>query len=81
MLTAVTRWYRPQGRLTMEQLVESYTDLSLGMMRIDAASVAHIASIAGPTPKSARPLSSLTAAATRRARRAEPILAAESAEG
>jgi AcrR family transcriptional regulator len=81
MLTAVTRWYRPQGRLTMEQLVESYTDLSLGMMHAnDAASVAHIASIAGP-PKSARPLSSLTSAATRRARRAEPILAAESAEG
>ncbi len=27
MLTAVTRWYRPQGRLTLEQLVEIYSDL------------------------------------------------------
>jgi AcrR family transcriptional regulator len=81
MLTAVTRWYRPQGRLTLEQLVGIYTDLSLGMMHADGAvSLAKIAPIATPA-KSARAISSRTSASTRRPRRSEAILSAESAEG
>ncbi len=65
MLTAVTRWYRPQGRLALDQLVEIYTDLSLGMLHADSA---------------ARTARALPSPATRRPRRSEPLLAAESAE-
>jgi len=32
MLTAVARWYRPRGRLTVDQLIGVYTDLALGML-------------------------------------------------
>jgi AcrR family transcriptional regulator len=78
MLTAVTRWYRPQGRLALDQLVEIYTDLSLGMLHADG--VARTAKItAQPTP--ARPARALPSPATRRPRRPEPMLAAESADG
>jgi AcrR family transcriptional regulator len=69
MLTAVTRWYRPQGRLTLDDLVEIYTDLSFGMLHANrAASAKRIASRPAPS-KSARAVSSL---ASRRARRSEP---------
>lgn len=37
MLTAVIRWYHPQGRLTLDELVDFYTDLSLGMLRANEA--------------------------------------------
>jgi len=81
MLTAVTRWYRPQGRLSLEQLVEIYTDLSLGMMHADGAAITtKIAPTATPA-KSARAISPAASPSTRRPRRSEPILSAESAEG
>lgn len=69
MLTAVTRWYRPQGRLTLDDLVEIYTDLSFGMLHANrAASAKRIASRPAPS-KTVRAVSSL---ASRRARRSEP---------
>lgn len=78
MLTAVTRWYRPQGRLALDQLVEIYTDLSLGMLHADGvARTAKSATIATPT-RSARALSS---PATRRPRGPESMMEAESADG
>jgi AcrR family transcriptional regulator len=78
MLTAVTRWYRPQGRLSLEQLVEIYTDLSFGMLRADgAASARQIASISTPA-RAPRAIPSSVSPATRRSRRSEPVLSAES---
>jgi AcrR family transcriptional regulator len=35
MLTAIIRWYKPQGRLTLDQVIEVYTDLTFGMLRAD----------------------------------------------
>jgi AcrR family transcriptional regulator len=35
MLSAVIRWYRPNGRLTPDELIEVYTDLILGMLHAD----------------------------------------------
>ena len=35
MLSAVIRWYRPKGRLTLDELIEVYTDLTFGMLRAD----------------------------------------------
>jgi AcrR family transcriptional regulator len=35
MLTAIIRWYRPQGRLTLKQVIEIYNDLTFGMLRAD----------------------------------------------
>jgi AcrR family transcriptional regulator len=35
MLGAVLRWYRPSGRLTLDELIEVYTDLALGMLHVD----------------------------------------------
>lgn len=32
MLTAVARWYRPRGRLTVAELIGVYTDLTFGML-------------------------------------------------
>jgi AcrR family transcriptional regulator len=79
MLTAVIRWYRPQGRLTLDQLVEIYTDMSLGMLRADGdANALHIAATA--TASNGTRASQTPAA--RRPRRSEPALsAAESADG
>jgi tetracycline repressor-like protein len=60
MLTAVTRWYRPQGRLTLDQMVGIYTDLSFGMLRAnDGASARQIASISTPSNRSRRHLRDL----------------------
>jgi len=36
MLSAVIRWYRPKGRLTLDELIEVYTDLTFGMLRTGA---------------------------------------------
>jgi AcrR family transcriptional regulator len=81
MLTAVTRWYRPQGRLTLDDLVEIYTDLSFGMLHADrSASTAKIASIETPA-RTARAITSPVGATSRRSRRSDPVLSAESAEG
>jgi len=33
MLTGVTRWYRPQGRLKPDELIAVYTGLALGMLK------------------------------------------------
>jgi len=49
MLTAVIRWYRPQGRLTIDQLVEIYTDLSFGMLRADGGPNAPQTAISTPS--------------------------------
>ena len=77
MLTAVTRWYRPQGRLTLDQMVGIYTDLSFGMLRAnDGASARQIASISTPS-KGPRAIPSPAPPATRRPRRSEPVLSAE----
>jgi AcrR family transcriptional regulator len=77
MLTAVIRWYRPQGRLTLEQLVGIYTDLSFGMLRAEGdASARQIASISTPS-KGPRAIPSPAPPATRRPRRSEPVLSAE----
>jgi AcrR family transcriptional regulator len=82
MLTAVTRWYRPQGRLTLEQLVDIYTDLSFGMLHADSSAVNAATIPAASAAAKATPaiMSSATATA-RRSRRSEPALSAESAEG
>src|SRR5712692_1960518 len=32
MLSAVIRWYRPKGRLTLDELIAMYTDLTFGML-------------------------------------------------
>ena len=34
MLSAVIRWYRPKGRLTLDELIEVYTDLTFGMLHV-----------------------------------------------
>ncbi len=84
MLTAVTRWYRPQGRLTLEQLVEIYTDLSFGMLHADggASEIAATTATSNSTPaKGARAITSSGSTTSRRPRRSEPVLSAESAEG
>ena len=82
MLTAVTRWYRPQGRLTIEQLVDIYTDLSFGMLHAGRGASAAIAKSAnGTSAKSARALPTAVSTGTRGPRRPEPILSADSAEG
>jgi len=78
MLTAVTRWYRPQGRLTLEQLVDIYTDLSFGMLHAEV-STGKVAAAAVVSEDQPAVLSS--AATARRSRRSEPALSAESAEG
>jgi AcrR family transcriptional regulator len=77
MLTAVTRWYRPQGRLTLDQLVEIYTDLSFGMLRADRDAPAK--RVASKVTVSTRPtaLQSPTPSASRRSRRSEPAISAE----
>src|ERR1700728_4052258 len=82
MLTAVTRWYRPQGRLTLEQLIDIYTDLSFGMLHADSSAVNDATIPAASAAAKATPaiMSSATATA-RRSRRSEPALSAESAEG
>jgi AcrR family transcriptional regulator len=80
MLTAVTRWYRPQGRLTLDQLVEIYTDLSLGMLRADGdASTRQIEAIA--TASNGRGAIPPATPVARRPRRPEPALSVDSAEG
>lgn len=81
MLTAVTRWYRPQGRLTLDQLIAIYTDLSLGMLHAEsAATAAKIVSLVTPA-KGSRAVALPASTASRRPRRSEPTLSAESADG
>ena len=79
MLTAVIRWYQPQGRLTLEQLVNIYTDLSFGMLHADRdASGRQGVGKSASTPRKSR---SVAASAVRRPRPvepAEPILSADS---
>ena len=77
MLTAVTRWYRPQGRLALDQLVEIYTDLSFGMLRADRDAAAK--RVASKVTASRQPgaIPSPTPPATRRPRRSEPVISAE----
>lgn len=70
MLTAVTRWYRPQGRLSLEDLIEIYTDLSLGMMHAETAL----------RPAVKEPAAAQAGPGTRRQRRPETLLEAESAD-
>jgi hypothetical protein len=45
MLTAIIRWYKPQGRLMMNRVIEIYTDLTFGMLHAadDGASARRIA--------------------------------------
>jgi AcrR family transcriptional regulator len=87
MLTAVTRWYRPQGRLSLDQLVEIYTDMSFGMLRADGdVAVRKPAAAAAAASNGSRAIPSPASTATRRPRRSdsvvpEPALTAESAEG
>ncbi len=81
MLTAVIRWYRPQGRLTIDQLVEIYTDLSFGMLRADEGASVRQTAAASVSTKGPRAIPSPTSTAARRPRRSEPVLSAESAEG
>jgi len=81
MLTAVIRWYRPQGRLTIDQLVEIYTDLSFGMLRADEGANAEQTAAISTASKGPRATPSAAATATRRPRRSEPVLSVESAEG
>ena len=83
MLTAVTRWYRPQGRLTLEQLVEIYSDMSFGMLHAGrGASESPAIRTSATSAKGARAItSSPVSSVTRRQRRSEPALSADSAEG
>jgi AcrR family transcriptional regulator len=82
MLTAVTRWYRPQGRLTLEQLVEIYTDLSFGMLHAGrGASESAAITTAATSAKGARAMTSPVSSVPRRPRPSEPALSADSAEG
>jgi AcrR family transcriptional regulator len=86
MLTAVTRWYRPQGRLSLEQLVEIYTDLSFGMLRSDGAASARQIASNSAQAKGSRRMAPSAAADARRPRQSEPVISApvtsaESAEG
>jgi tetracycline repressor-like protein len=73
MLTAVTRWYRPQGRLTLDDLVEIYTDLSFGMLHADRAASTHRIASKPAASKASRSISPATSAVSRRPRRSEPI--------
>lgn len=36
MLTSVAQWYTPRGRLSVDELIEVYTDLALAMLRAKA---------------------------------------------
>lgn len=40
MLTSVAQWYKPRGRLTVDQLIEVYADLSFSMLGATAPVVA-----------------------------------------
>lgn len=73
MLTAVTRWYRPQGRLTLDDLVEIYTDLSFGMLHVDRAASASRIATKPAAAKAARSISAGTSVISRRPPRPEPI--------
>jgi AcrR family transcriptional regulator len=73
MLTAVTRWYRPQGRLTLDDLVEIYTDLSFGMLHADLAASAHRIASKPAASKASRSISTVDSVASRRPRRSEPV--------
>jgi AcrR family transcriptional regulator len=73
MLTAVTRWYRPQGRLTLGDLVEIYTDLSFGMLHADRAARAHRIASKPAASKASRSISTANSVASRRPRRSEPV--------
>ena len=75
MLTAVIRWYRPQGRLTLDELVNIYTDLSFGMLRADEDVSARRIAVKSTPSKGSRAIPSPT---SRRPRRSEPVLLAES---
>ena len=37
MLTAIIRWYRPDGRLAPEELIKSYNELVFGMLQANAS--------------------------------------------
>jgi AcrR family transcriptional regulator len=73
MLTAVTRWYRPQGRLTLDDLVEIYTDLSFGMLHADRAASADRVASKPAASKASRSISTANSVASRRPRRSEPV--------
>ena len=73
MLTAVTRWYRPQGRLTLDDLVKIYTDLSFGMLHANRDASAHRVASKPAASRTLRSISSATAVASRRPRRSEPV--------
>jgi AcrR family transcriptional regulator len=73
MLTAVTRWYRPQGRLTLDDLVEIYTDLSFGMLHANRDASAHRVASKPAASRTLRSISSATSVVSRRPRRSEPV--------
>jgi AcrR family transcriptional regulator len=73
MLTAVTRWYRPQGRLTLDDLVEIYTDLSFGMLHANRDASAHRVVSKPAASRTLRSISSATPVVARRPRRSEPV--------
>jgi len=73
MLTAVTRWYRPQGRLTLDDLVKIYTDLSFGMLHANRDASAHRVASKPAASRTLRSISSATAVVSRRPRRSEPV--------
>ncbi|MBF6560600.1 MAG: TetR family transcriptional regulator [Candidatus Binataceae bacterium] len=63
MLTAIIRWYRPQGRLSLNQLVEIYTDLTFGMLRADDGAGTRRVALSEAPPR--RRLRAITPAARR----------------
>jgi hypothetical protein len=73
MLTAVTRWYRPQGRLTLDDLVKIYTDLSFGMLHANRDASAHRVASKPAASRTLRSISSATSVVSRRPRRSEPV--------
>jgi AcrR family transcriptional regulator len=52
MLTAVTRWYRPQGRLSLVQLLDIYTDLALALLHSNPATASTHPAVDHSAPKS-----------------------------
>jgi AcrR family transcriptional regulator len=38
MLTGITRWYNPRGRLSVDELIAIYTDMTLGILNVNVAS-------------------------------------------
>ncbi len=76
MLTAVTRWYRPQGRLALDDLVEIYTDLSFGMLHANRAAILNRSASKAAASKASRALSAATSVVSQRPQ-PEPIADAD----